>query len=437
MKRLIAVLILSIFLISAGVLTISAEEAQVATESDFVIFENGKYCVIIGSSDKKNKEQTEFINILVEHTGVPYDKEHLNTNENSGNVFIGAYGVTESAKNKIYRFNNDLYISFFTDEIKNTLFTDFKQKLKALPNDRIALDSSFWNGKHYIDDDSKASASEETNETKDEPQNNDNEAGFFETAGKVFKVIFNLFDIYEVDDETVGATLFSGGFNFIEYGGTFENTISTIYSTIYPIGIIVMIIAWSFSMAKSTVTVSFDAKDKGSIIYPIMSLIIVLCAMSFTPYILSTLTGISKWTCEIIGNSVTVPMTYPETTNILDMALNGVYGGITCLLITLFVDLIFILNILWIALLQCLSPIFIGLMVNKGSRKIGFNFIKEYFKALLIPIVTLCYWCLVSAFQSDLNASEGAGLITGLLGSIVLAISTLSIAGKKLDKLIN
>ena len=86
------------------------------------------------------------------------------------------------------------------------------------------------------------------------------------------------------------------------------------------------------------------------------------------------------------------------------------------------------------------TTIFIGLMANQGTRKISFNFIKEYFKAMLVPVLTVCYFGLVNAFQLGLNnfdSSTSGGTGTGLLASIVLAISTLSIAGKKLDKLIN
>ena len=155
---------------------------------------------------------------------------------------------------------------------------------------------------------------------------------------------------------------------------------------------------------------------------------------------LTTLTGMSRWLCEAIGSSdaVNISSDYLTQTNFLDIIIGGSEVVITTLLVILFADLIFIINILWIALLQCLSPIFIGLMANQSTRRISFNFIKEYFKALLIPVVTVAYWCLITAFQLDFdNFSMGMGIITGLLGSIVLAISTLSIAGKKLDKLIN
>ena len=70
-------------------------------------------------------------------------------------------------------------------------------------------------------------------------------------------------------------------------------------------------------------------------------------------------------------------------------------------------------------------------MANEGTRKIGFNFIKEYFKALLVPSVTLIYFFLASTLA---GVSHAAG---GIIVALVLAISTLGIAGKKLDKLIN
>ena len=81
-------------------------------------------------------------------------------------------------------------------------------------------------------------------------------------------------------------------------------------------------------------------------------------------------------------------------------------------------------------ILRVLSPIFIGLMANEHTRKISFNFIKEYFKALLVPSVTLIYFFLAISLTGVTHAF-------GLIVALVLAISTLGIAGKKLDKLIN
>ena len=104
-------------------------------------------------------------------------------------------------------------------------------------------------------------------------------------------------------------------------------------------------------------------------------------------------------------------------------------------IVLLVVNLIYIINILWIALLQCLSPIFIGLMANQNTRKIGFNFVKEYFKAMLIPVVTTVYFFLATSLLGEATVSTVG--IQGLVVSLVLAISTLGIAGKKLDKLIN
>ena len=419
MKRLFALIIIAATILPLFAVPISAEEAE---NAEFVIFENGKYVVTIGAIKEEDKK--EFINILVKHTGVSYE-DNLSTTSDSPHIYIGAYGTTENLHNKITHYNKDLYISFDNPESKDTLFTDFSQKLKNLPQDKIVLDSSFL-GDHYEDNVGKPSSDQES---------------FFEAAGKFFKVILNLFDVWEFDNKNAGTTITSGGFNLIQSDSDLNKTISKIYNIMYPIGFAIMLLCWSFGMAKSTISVSLDIKDKSSMLHSIISLIIGLAAMSLAPQILTSLTGISRWLCEEIGNNaIYVPLEHFGETNIVDMIIGGAENGVTLIIVFLVIDLIFIINILWIALLQCLSPIFIGLMANQRSRKISFNFIKEYFKALLVPVLTVCYFGLVNTFQLGFNnfdSTSSAGIATGLLGSIVLAISTLGIAGKKLDKLIN
>ena len=204
-----------------------------------------------------------------------------------------------------------------------------------------------------------------------------------------------------------------------------------------------MLLCWAFGIAKTTISSSLDIKDKSSIINAVISLIIGLAAMSLAPQILTLLTGVSQWLCTIINDKNYITWQNWEVITDIDISeilLNTINNSIASLLTLIILEYVFMINILWIALLQCLSPIFIGLMANEGTRKISFNFIKEYFKALLVPVLTVCYFGLVNAFQYGLNnydSSTSSGTVTGLLASIVLAISTLSIAGKKLDKLIN
>ena len=333
-------------------------------------------------------------------------------------------------------------------ELSNEESTDSSNEEGTDSSNEESTDSSNEESTDSSNEESTDSSNEESTDSSDEENRSkkeesfwDKATNFFETVGKVFKVIFNLFDIFEIDNQNAGITITSGGFNLIQSDSELNKTISKIYNIMYPIGFAVMLLCWSFGIAKSTISASLDIKDKSSILHSIISLIIGLAAMSLAPQILTLLTGISRWLCEEIGyHAIDISLEYFGETNLLDMIINASENGVTLIIIFLVIDLIFIINILWIALLQCLSPIFIGLMANQGTRKISFNFIKEYFKALLVPVLTVCYFGLVNAFQYGLNnfdSSTSSGRVTGLLASIVLAISTLGIAGKKLDKLIN
>lgn len=429
MKRFLALIIIAVTIIPLFAFPISAEEKH-----EIVLYENGQYNMLFTESLSNEEDLNFFINLLVSHTEAPYDRNVVAQNENlilfsSGNLANSEYN------NKIIYSRRSIIISYDSPESRSILFNKLAAKIQSLPKDKIVIDETFFD---LVKEPDWGNAGEETKEEKKEKE--DNEGGFFKNAGKVFLAIVNFFDFFEMDSENVGDTLTSGGFNLIEPEGELNEMIKKIYNVLYPIGFITMLLCWGFGIAKSTISSSLDIKDKSSIIYSILSLILGVSAMSLSPQILTFLTGASRQLCEKIGSAevACISEEYFKQTNFLDMIIGGAEMGVTTLLVVLFVDLIFMVNILWIALLQCLSPIFIGLMANQGTRKMSFNFIKEYFKALLIPVVTVCYWCLVATFQADFNNfGTGTGIIAGLLGSIVLAISTLSIAGKKLDKLIN
>ena len=425
MKRILALIIIAVTIIPLFAFPIYAEENE-----EIVLFENGQYKIFFPAAIYSEEDNNFFINLLVSHTGVPYDKNIVKNDENI--IFFGSgYLVNSEYKNKIVYSQRTFMISYDSSENREILFNKLTEKIRSLPKDKIVIDKAFFD---IVKD-------PDLGNTGEENKKKDDESGFFESAGKFFKVILNLFDVLEIDNQNAGITITSGGFNLIQSDSQLNKTISKIYNIMYPIGFAVMLLCWSFGIAKSTISASLDIKDKSSILYSLLSLIIGLAAMSLAPQILTLLTSISRWLCEEIGNNaIYVSFDHFGETNLLDMIISGAENGVTIFIVFLVIDLIFIINILWIALLQCLSPIFIGLMANQSSKKISFNFIKEYFKALLVPVLTVCYFGLVNAFQLGLNnfdSSTSTGILTGLLGSIVLAISTVSIAGKKLDKLIN
>lgn len=289
------------------------------------------------------------------------------------------------------------------------------------------------------DEESTDSSNEESTNSSDEENKGffEKAADFFSNAKEFFSFPIQIFNwnVISIDDEGINLTLREGGFNYVSESSPINTAISAVYKVIYPIGFIVMLLCWAFGIAKSTISASLDIKDKNSIIHSVIGLIIGVAAMSLAPQILTTLTGISRWLCNSIFDqsvfaTITEKLGSVTAINIQDIITKTSNEAFFTIIVLLVVDLIFMINILWIALLQCLSPIFVGLMANEGTRKIGFNFIKEYFKALLVPSVTLIYFFLASTLA---GVSHAGGIIVAL----VLAISTLGIAGKKLDKLIN
>ena len=291
-------------------------------------------------------------------------------------------------------------------------------------------------------------SNEESTDSSDEEStdsSNEENKGFFEKAADFFSnakeffsfpiQIFN-WNVVSIDGEGINLTLREGGFNYVSESSPINTAISAVYKVIYPIGFIIMLLCWAFGIAKSTISASLDIKDKNSIIHSVIGLIIGVAAMSLAPQILTTLTGISRWLCNSIFDQSVFATIIEKLGSVTALNVQGIINSTNnkaffTIIVLLVVDLIFMINILWIALLQCLSPIFVGLMANEGTRKIGFNFIKEYFKALLVPSVTLIYFFLASTLA---GVSHAAG---GIIVALVLAISTLGIAGKKLDKLIN
>lgn len=267
--------------------------------------------------------------------------------------------------------------------------------------------------------------------------------GFFEKAGDFFKSaldyiglsdkLFN-WEIVPENKDIIGLTIRNGGFNYITQDSQINQIIDVVYKVIYPIGFIIMLLCWGFGISKSTISVALDFKDKHSIINSIISLIIGLAAMSLAPKVLTVLTSISQWLCNSLFDQAIIKSLAdslkPEGLTVQSIITSISNESLFASIVLLVVDLIFMINILWIALLQCLSPIFIGLMASEGTRKIGYNFIKEYLKALLVPSVTLIYFFLAVSLTKVTHAG-------GIIVALVLAISTLGIAGKKLDKLIN
>ncbi len=220
-------------------------------------------------------------------------------------------------------------------------------------------------------------------------------------------------------------TLRDGGFNYAS--DKINSAIAIAYNIIYPIGIATMLLSWCFSIAKAGISSAVDFKDKNSLIRAIMSLVIGIFAIMIAPKLLTELTQLSRGLCNTIFDRLTLA----EIILNINIDLTGILSEATFnTIVLLIIDLILMINILWIALLQCISPLFVAFFGGENTRKLAINFIKEYFIALLVPPLTLIYYYLAMSMASDLG-------ILGIIGGIVLGISTLGIASKKLPRLLN
>ena len=438
MKRLLCIFIILVLALPLLTLPISAEEAE---KAEFVIFENGKYTSNIVANNEADK--TILKDIFHKITQVPYD-EALIEDKNAHTIYIGTASeidemsycsaelyFNEPGEAGIICFKQNLHIIYTSEGSKNKLLDELRKT--PLTDGKLILSSASSSiFLSYIGNDNPL----------EQIEKKDNEDNFFEKAGKLITGFFNLFSFLEHTGDT-RTTIENGGFNFVEKNSRLNLTISEIYKVLYPVGFIVMLLCWAFGIAKTTISSSLDIKDKSSIINAVISLIIGLAAMSLAPQILTLLTSVSQWLCTIINDKNYITWQNWEVITDIDISeilLNTINNSTASLLTLIILEYVFMINILWIALLQCLSPIFIGLMANQSTRKISFNFIKEYFKALLIPVTTLIYYKLASALLWDLdphNPSHTGMFTVGMIGAIVLGIATVSIAGKKLDKLIN
>lgn len=233
---------------------------------------------------------------------------------------------------------------------------------------------------------------------------------------------------------TVDSSVFShGGFGFAgswSSAGALNTMIATLYKITMGIGFAVMLLTWGFGMTKSSIHCSIDIKDRCSIIREIFSLIIGMTAISVAPTILTVLTSLSSRLCYELS-----------VAGWGEAAWKGSGSFWTCItlerfdistirfIVGLFAEIILTLNVLWVACLQVLSPLFVACFASGLSRKIAMNFTKEYIKAILVPPVMVIYLSLCMAIAGDISV--------GLITAIVLGFSTLGFAGKKLDKLIN
>ena len=90
------------------------------------------------------------------------------------------------------------------------------------------------------------------------------------------------------------------------------------------------------------------------------------------------------------------------------------------------------LNLARVAVLQCVSPLFVGSTSgNEGVRRFAVNFFKEYLLCCMELVLVTVYILIVDRLEAYFSMSS---LFYGILASIVLSISVFTIE-KRFEKL--
>jgi hypothetical protein len=212
----------------------------------------------------------------------------------------------------------------------------------------------------------------------------------------------------------------------------FNKAISSIYDLFMPLGCFIMVISWLFGVAKSAVTLNLDIQGKEGIIRSGINLIVGVMLFEISMEAMEAMSGLCWEYCSSISTEVTQTILPKDLSSFFAPELSGIGTPLTrelgYALISWITEAVLLLNLAYMGLLQCISPVFIGFAAGgEGSRRFVAGFFKEYFKICLIPPVIAIYVTLCFV----LFKSSGLGLFLG----IVLGASIFSI-GKKLDRIV-
>ncbi len=269
--------------------------------------------------------------------------------------------------------------------------------------------------------------------------------------GGITRLVNSITALFESSD-SLSKALFDIDAVFLQNGGYDPQAVTAlngasgkIYRIMYPLGMGVMLVCWILNTAKCGVTSTLDVRQKNSIGQIGVSIIVGLVALGIAPKILTAMTSFSYGLCRQISSTgafAGLISSMAQNTVIQTLVGNGILGSVLSGAVTgdgvldalayaiflLVIRWVFYVNLLYISLLQALSPVFIG-FAGGGSTTARFaaNYAREYVKALLVPPVTIAYAALCTQIM---------GSTVGLILSFVLSFSSISIAGKKLDKLI-
>lgn len=201
-----------------------------------------------------------------------------------------------------------------------------------------------------------------------------------------------------------------------------NRNISGVYNYLYPFGVVIMLICWSIRLAGSGMTVAFDIKAKDSLIHSILYIMIGFAVLGIAPWFLTMLFGLSAQ----ITNGILSHTTQNAIGTIIGS--QAALNTLSYVLSVYILKLIYMLNVIYLAVLQAFSPIFAGFAAGGvATRKIAVNFLKEYIKCCLIPIVSTAYMVFIIDVIGHITVAD-------ILAGVILSLGGVGFAGKRIEK---
>lgn len=276
-------------------------------------------------------------------------------------------------------------------------------------------------------------------ETSDSSESSEDDSGLWDTVTGFFGNATDFFDsllsgIGNLGQSIVNAvidTLSTGANQYtaamvaylLASGGStlatdeMSNYINEIYRTVFPFGLLILVISWASGVASSGFMLTLDLHSKQSLLRALMQLLVGITCLRYAPSLMVLIFRMSVSMCKVVGKDM------------IQHCLNSLFGMIGNTIIFSILAMTIILNFAKICMYQCISPLFVGAAAGGEQwRRIAISFLKEYLACCLVPFVTLIYFFLCSvgfAFNT-----------VGVIGAIIIAFSVFSIGRKTLDKLL-
>lgn len=207
-----------------------------------------------------------------------------------------------------------------------------------------------------------------------------------------------------------------GGYEY--YSQSVIDQVNKLYDYTYPFGVAIMLIAWAIGIAKTGITSSFSLSDKYSIVNAVLKIMVGIIVMGTLDTMLSLGVGASRQMCNDVYNTLQ----------------NGLISSFSFSFFGTFIKYTLMLNIILLALLQGIAPLFVGFCVMEHGKP-AMNFLREYIKCLLVPPLTIIYAVFATKVMEGFDLT-GLNGISKTIGAIVISIACINASKKVIQGLV-